>query len=133
MGSHSDYRPISHLGPVKQLHLDVPELPDVAHVVRPVLAALDHAPDARVAGLDTAGQHHHHAHLVLPDHRPEGGRGVGARALRRDVHPGTLREHVLHERGVDVVAGLGVALDPVAGGHGDTVVVIGDDVLVPEV
>ena len=53
--------------------------------------------------------------------------------LGRDVLPPAAGEHVRHERGVDVVAGLGVALDPVAGGHGDTVVVMGDDVLVPEV
>ena len=120
-----------HLCPVKQLHLNVSELPDVPHIVWPVFAALDHAPDARVTGLHTAGQHHHHTHPVLPDHRPEGGGGVRPRALGRDVHPGGLSEHVLDERGVYVVAGLRVALDPVAGGHGYTVVVIGHDVLVP--
>ena len=130
--SDCDYE-CAHLSPVKQLDLDVTKLPDVPHVVRPVLAALDHAAHPRVAGLHAAGEHHHQAHPVLPDQAPEGGGGVGAGALGRDVHPGALGEHITHERGVDVVTGLRVACDLVAGGYGHPVIVIGDDVLIPEV
>ena len=122
---------LSYLSPVKQLNLDVSELPDVAHVVRPVLAAFDHAAHPGVAGLHAGCQHHDHAHPVLPDHGPEGGSGVWPRALGRDVHPGALGEHVLHERSVDVVAGLRVPRDLVAGDDGNPVIVIGDDVLIP--
>ena len=106
-----------HLGPVKQLDLDVSELPGVPHIVWPVLAALHQTPHPRVAGLYAAGEHHHHSHLELPEHRPEGGAGVRAGALGSDVHPRALREHVSHERSVYVVAGLNVACDLVSGGQ----------------
>ena len=69
----------THLGSVKQLDLEVSELLGVTDVIRPVLVALDAGEPLRP--LHHVGQHHHHPHVVLPDHFPEGWGRVLARTL----------------------------------------------------
>ena len=57
------------------------------------------------------GQHHHHLHLVLPDHAPEGRSGVWAWTLSSNVPPGSPSEHITNKWSIDVVTGLHVTED----------------------
>merc|ERR550525_964800 len=72
------YHVMGSLCTIKQLDLKISKPSAISDLIRPVEGALE---TWEATALHQVGQHHHHSHLILPNHTPKSWTCLLARAL----------------------------------------------------